>query len=88
MYDLTWDDAVVDFVALQLDYVGPVSLSGCKGVSDKITTAVLGELNRHNHPIPGGWLKRKRWPLDESRVSLHVEEREKAAGQEDDIGGG
>ena len=74
MYDLWWDEHVLAFVASQLAYIGPVSVAGCKGVKDAVTTEVLGQLKRINrHVNDGGWLQRSEWTLSEYNVTLHVE---------------
>ena len=76
VYDVEWEAEVVALVARGLEYVGPISVSGCKGVKDLVTTQVLGEVRKRNRLVEGsGWWRRKRWTLDEYRVKLRVEER-------------
>ena len=73
-YELTWDERVLAYVASQLAYIGPVSVAGCKGVKDAVTTEVLGQLKRANRQLnEGGWLSRSEWTLSDYNVSLHVE---------------
>ena len=80
LYDLTWDEHVLAFVASQLAYIGPVSVAGCKGVKDAVTTEVLGQLKRSNrHVNEAGWLQRNQWTLSDHNVTLQVEAVEGAA---------
>ena len=97
LYDLTWDEHVLAFVASQLTYIGPVSVAGCKGVKDAVTTEVVGRLKRLNrHVHDGGWLQRSHWTLADHNVTLHVEAVQPATaadgavalpdGQQDSVG--
>ena len=84
VYDLSWDASVVAFVASFLQYVGPVSSSGCKGVKDFVTTSVVGEVKKMNRLVDAGWWRRKRWTLDAHRAHLTVRQRQ--AGEGESIG--
>ena len=82
VYELVWDEAVLAYVASQLSYIGPVSVAGCKGVKDAVTTEVLGQLKRINRRVSeGSWLQRSEWTLSEYNVTLDVEAVDESAAE-------